>query len=64
MGVNNPTSYLSGPQPFQAVIDLFDWLILDRNRLDLPGSDVADQVAEFLRRTDKRSNSGWRSRNK
>jgi hypothetical protein len=57
MGVNDPTSYLSGPQPVQPIVDPFDWLVLDGNRLDLPGAHVPDQVAKILRRTHVRANA-------
>src|SRR5258708_29586936 len=51
MGVNYPTSHLSGPQPLQSVVDPFDRLVVDGNRLDLPGTHEPDQLTKILGRT-------------
>lgn len=49
MGVNDPTSHLSGPQALQPIVDPFDWLVVDGNRLDLPGAHEIAHRANLRR---------------
>src|SRR5713101_2697218 len=49
--MNDSPGDLSGPHPLQPIVNPFDRLVLDGNRLDLPGAHVPDQLAKILRRT-------------